>query len=110
MNEESNTTGAALGSYVCALNRPSMLAGTTATSQCFQLSPSCTRLFRASLGGSILPPAGAPNYLMNLGTNSLNLWKFHVDWTNPANSTLTGPVNLPVASFLNGCKASSLCV
>ena len=110
MNEESNTTGAALGSYVCALNRASMLAGTTATSQCFQLSPSYNSLLPADLDGSILPPAGAPNYLMNLGTNSLNLWKFHVDWTNPANSTLTGPVNLPVASFLNGCKASSLCV
>ncbi|HEY4903796.1 MAG TPA: choice-of-anchor D domain-containing protein [Candidatus Sulfotelmatobacter sp.] len=110
MNEESNTTGAALGSYVCALNRASMLAGSTAASQCFQLSPSYNSLLPADLDGSILPPAGAPNYLMNLGTNSLNLWKFHVDWTNPANSTLTGPVNLPVAAFLNGCKASSLCV
>ena len=109
MNEESNTTGAALGSYVCALDRSSMLLGATATDQCFQLSPTYNSLLPADLDGSILPPAGAPNYLMNLGTNSLNLWSFHVDWTHPANTTLTGPVTLPVASFLNGCKASSLC-
>ena len=24
----------------------------------------------------------------------LNLWKFHVDWSNPANTTFTGPVDL----------------
>jgi hypothetical protein len=110
MNEESNTTNAPLGAYVCALNRTSMLAGTTATSQCFQLNPAYNSLLPADLDGTILPPAGSPNYLMNLGTNALNLWQFHVDWVNPSNSTLTGPVSLPVAPFALGCKASSTCV
>lgn len=110
MNEESETTGAALGAYVCALDRSQMLIGATASSQCFQLSSSYNSLLPADFDGSILPPSGSPNYLMNLGTNSLNLWQFHVNWTNPANSTLTGPVNLPVAAYTNGCKASSLCV
>jgi len=110
MNEESNTTGAALGAYVCALDRVSMIAGLPATSQCFQLNPAYNSLLPADLDGSILPPAGSPNYLMNLGTNSLNLWQFHVDWLNTANTTLTGPVNLAVAAFNTGCKASSTCV
>ena len=110
MNEESNTNGAALGAYVCALNRSAMLQGSTATSQCFQLASTYNSLLPSDLDGSILPPAGSPNYLMNLGTNSLNLWQFHVDWVNPANTTLTGPLNLPVAAFTNGCKASSTCV
>ncbi|HEY6768938.1 MAG TPA: choice-of-anchor D domain-containing protein [Candidatus Sulfotelmatobacter sp.] len=109
INEESNTTGAALGSYVCALERSKMLAGAPATSQCFQLAPTYNSLLPADLDGSIPPPNGAPNYLMNLSPNSLNIWKFHVDWANPANSTLTGPVNLPVATFANGCKAASNC-
>ena len=109
MNEQNATTGAALGAYVCALDRTSMLAGTTATSQCFQLGSSYNSLLPADLDGSILPPAGAPNYLMNLGTNSLNLWQFHVDWANPANSALSGPVNIPVAAFATGCKASANC-
>ena len=110
MNEESPGSGAALGAYVCALDRSSMIAGLPATSQCFQLSSSYNSLLPADLDGSILPPAGSPNYLMNLGLNSLNVWQFHVDWVNPANSTLSGPVNIPVAAFNNGCKASSNCV
>ncbi len=110
INEESNTNGAALGAYVCALDRASMLAGSPATAQCFQLASTYNSLLPADLDGSILPPAGSPNYLMNVGTNSLNLWQFHVDWVNPSNSAITGPTNIPVAAFTNGCKASSLCV
>ncbi len=110
INEESNTTGAALGAYVCALDRASMLAGSAATAQCFQLASTYNSLLPADLDGSILPPAGSPNYLMNLGVNSLNLWQFHVDWVNPANSAVTGPTNIPVAAFNSGCKASSTCV
>jgi hypothetical protein len=106
---EISSTNVALGAYVCALDRASMLAGLTATAQCFQLSPTYNSLLPADLDGRNLPPAGAPNYLMNLSTNSLNLWAFHVDWKNPANTALTGPTNLPVAAYLNGCKASANC-
>ena len=111
MNEQAPGTFAPLGAYVCALDRSSMLAGNPATSQCFQLNSTFTSLLPADLDGSIQPPAGAPNYLMNLGGNnaSLNLWQFHVDWNNPANTTLTGPTNLPVASFLNACGTSANC-
>lgn len=110
MNEESETTGAAMGAYVCALDRAAMLTGATATAQCFQLNAAYNSLLPSDLDGTILPPSGSPNYLMNLGTNSLNLWQFHVDWVNPANTTLTGPVNIPVAAFNEGCAASSTCV
>jgi hypothetical protein len=38
------------------------------------------------------PPAGRPNYLTAVVfTNSLSVWKFHVDWTRLALSTVTGP-------------------
>jgi hypothetical protein len=57
----------------------------------------------ADLDGSTAPPAGSPNFMMNFGSNSLNLWKFHVDWSNSANTTLTGPTNIPVASFAAAC-------
>src|SRR5205823_14318810 len=33
----------------------------------------------------------------------LLVWKFHVDWTNPASSTFTGPVTVPVAAFSPAC-------
>jgi len=49
------------------------------------------------------PTAGTPNYVLNFGTNKLNLWKFHVDFTTPANSTLTGPTAISVAAFTAAC-------
>ena len=30
----------------------------------------------------------------DVGLNGLNLWKFHVDWTTPANTTFTGPTKI----------------
>jgi hypothetical protein len=40
---------------------------------------------------------------MNFGTSALNLFKFHVDFTNPANSTFTGPTVISVAPFTPLC-------
>jgi len=91
------------GSKVCALDRIAMLNGKAATQQCFQLSTSYDSLLPADLDGTTAPPAGSPNFLMNFGTNSLNLWKFHVDFANSASSTFTGPTNIPVAVFSAAC-------
>ncbi|HEY8869402.1 MAG TPA: Ig domain-containing protein [Candidatus Limnocylindrales bacterium] len=94
------------GSKVCALDRTAMLAGTPATQQCFQLSTSYGGLLPSDLDGRTAPPSGSPNYVMNFGSNSLNLWRLHVDWTNSANTTLSAPVNIPVASFSTACNGS----
>ncbi|MFC4764677.1 hypothetical protein [Dyella koreensis] len=91
------------GAKLCAYDRNAMLSGAAATQQCFQLSTSYGGVLPADLDGSTAPPAGSPNYLMNFGTSKLNLWKFHVDWTNTANTTLTGPTAIPVASFASAC-------
>jgi hypothetical protein len=95
------------GSQLCAYDRASMLAGGQATQHCFQLSSSFGGVLPSDLDGSTAPPAGAPNFMLNFGTNSLNLWKFHVDWPNPANSTLTGPTNIPVAAFNEACSGGT---
>ena len=44
---------------------------------------------------------------MNFGSSSLNLWKFHVDWSNTANTTLAGPTNISVASFAAACGGAT---
>jgi hypothetical protein len=108
------------GSKACAFDRVKMLAGQAATQQCFQLSTSFGGLLPSDLDGASatlggagstsstgLPPAGSPNYLVNFGTNSLNVWKFHVDWTTPANTTLTGPTNIPVNAFTRACSGGA---
>jgi hypothetical protein len=91
------------GAKVCALDRAKMLAGQPATQQCVQLSTSYGGLLPADLDGSTLPPAGSPNYVINLGSSSLNMWKFKVDWTTPGNTVLSGPTNIPVSSFAAAC-------
>ncbi len=95
------------GSKVCAYDAASMRAGAAATQVCFQLSSSYGGLLPSDLDGAAAPPAGAPNYFMNFGSNSLNLWKFHVDFATPANSTLTGPTNIAVAAFTPACGGGS---
>jgi hypothetical protein len=93
------------GARVCALDRAKMLAGQGATQQCFQLSSSYGGLLPADLDGATAPPAGSPNYVLTRlsGSSSLGMWRFHTDWTNPANSTLTGPISIPVAAYNAAC-------
>jgi hypothetical protein len=92
-----------LGPRACAWDRAKMLQGLSATQVCFQLAKSVGSMLPADLDGTTPPPAGSPNYLLTTGTNSLQLYKFHVDFVNTGNSTLTGPTNLTVASFSRAC-------
>ena len=94
-----------LGAQVCAYDRTKMLAGQAATQQCFSTSTTYGGLLPADLDGSRLPPAGAPNFVLALGATSTTLayWKFHIDWTTPANTTFTGPSTITVASYAEAC-------
>ncbi|HEX3427180.1 MAG TPA: hypothetical protein VHS36_00090, partial [Candidatus Limnocylindrales bacterium] len=95
------------GARVCAYDRASMLSGDAATQQCFQLSSLYGGLLPGDLDGTNPPPAGSSNPILNFGANSLNLWRFKVDWTTPANTALTGPTSIPVASFARACNGSN---
>ena len=106
-NMFSGSNGPFAGSQLCAYDRSAMLNGDAATQQCFQLSTAFGGVLPADVDGPTAPPAGAPNYLVNFGSNALNLWKFHVDWTTPANTTLTGPASIAAAAFTPGCKGGS---
>jgi len=99
-----------LGAQVCAHNRSAMLAGQAEIAQCFTTSSSNSGLLPANLDGTNLPPTGSANYLLSLAGNSLSLWMLHVDWTTPANSTLTGPTNLPIAAFNEACTNGGACI
>ena len=95
-----------VGATACALDRSKMLVGAAATKQCFQEPTSVDSLLPADLDGSTPPPVGSPGYFVDLDFNTLNtlrLWRFHVDFATPANSTFTGPVTLSVAPFSPAC-------
>jgi hypothetical protein len=93
-----------LGAEDCAFNRSAMMAGSAATQQCFTTSTAYGGLLPATIDSGTVPPSGSPNYVVGLDTTtSLAFWKFHVDWTTPANSTFTGPSSLAVASYAQAC-------
>lgn len=108
---------------VWALDRNAMLNGSLNAvffdlPTCAGTSASCSvySLLPANLRGA-LPPAGSPNYLANIeapntgaaipfNSSVVHLWKFHVDWTTPSNSTLTGAPDVAVATFLEPISKS----
>lgn len=96
-----------VGSDACAYNRTAMLNGQPATQICFQQGNSVGGLLPSDLDGNTAPPAGSPNFLLFFGTNNLNLFKFHVDFATPANSTFTGPTVIPVAAFTPLCNGGT---
>jgi uncharacterized repeat protein (TIGR01451 family) len=107
------------GLNVHALNRAAMLAGQPASVVSFAQAGVNVHsmLLPASLDGHTPPPAGAPNIYHRFidgdlfgGVDRIELFEFHVDFTTPANSTWTGPIQLPSASFASLCNFSFNCI
>jgi hypothetical protein len=114
--------GEEIGVVVCALDRTNMITGATPNPmQCFSDPiPIPTNgslylkhsLIPADIEGTTPPPPGRDEFLVSIQnppndgktttSNSINLWDFHVDWANPANSTFTSS-SLPVTSYIPGC-------
>jgi hypothetical protein len=92
-----------VGARACAFDRTAMLAGNAATQVCFNTSSSFASLLPSDLDGTTAPPSSSPDFYVNFGSNSLNLWKFHVNFVTPTSSTFTGPTNIPVAAFSEAC-------
>jgi Big-like domain-containing protein len=102
------------GPEACAWDRKAVISGASAPALvCFKLSNSYASLLPSDLDGAAAPPAGSPNFLMDVDTASLalHLWKFHVDFVNTKNSTFTGPTSLAsVAPFTAPCPNTQDCI
>jgi hypothetical protein len=91
---------------VWALNKAQMYAGAAVTSVTFNLPASVQGVgvftgipstYHAVTG---TPPAGRPNFISVIWSAKVaRVWKFHVDWSNTASSTLTGPSNVSLATW-----------
>jgi hypothetical protein len=93
--------------HACVADRAKMLAGKPATEQCM-IVENVNFLNNADIDGTALPPAGAPNIMMAAGGRQLdtlladsviNVWKYHVDWNNPAKTSVSGPERITVAPY-----------
>lgn len=108
--------GANQSNGVYALDRTKMLAGLPATFQRFSVPKLSEIGFQmlppASVNGIDLPPTGAPGIFLrqvddernNPSSNDplhdrIELFAYHVDFTTPANSTMTGPTALQITDF-----------
>lgn len=102
-----NSQGTAfVGANVCAADRSKMLTGAAASIVCFQQNSNQFGMLPSDLDGSTPPAAGTPNFVMEqdpASNSQLDLFKFHVDFTTPTNSTFTGPTIIPVASYTPLC-------
>jgi hypothetical protein len=101
---------------VYAMDRTKMLLGQAATMQRFAATALAGFPFQAltpaDFDGSTAPPANAPGYFArhrddevhNAGSNNttkdfIEIWQLQPDFATPANSVLSGPTNVDVASF-----------
>lgn len=106
------------GAGAVAFERDKMLAGLPAQMVYFDLfsvDSTLGGMLPSDLDGPTPPPAGAPNYFLQMDDNApadqLRLFRFHVDWANPAASSFTGPATLPAASFdSNLCNFTLNCI
>ncbi|MEV0494319.1 carboxypeptidase regulatory-like domain-containing protein [Streptomyces atratus] len=111
-----------VGAGAVAFEREKMLAGQPARMVYFHLGPDFGGLLPADAEGQA-PPAGAPNPFSMFDddawgtspTDRLLMWDFHVDWTNPANSTFGNNLapnrSLETAPFdSNMCNGARSCI
>ncbi len=93
--------------HACVVDRAKMLAGEGATEQCI-IVENVGFLNNADVDGAAQPPRGAPNVVVAAGgvqlrkqfeADTLDVWRYHVDWKDPSRTTLTGPERIVVAPY-----------
>ena len=108
------------GQGVAVFERSQMLQGLSARMVKFNLyntDPNMGGMLPSDLDGPA-PAAGTPNYFVEPDDNAggfpqdqLQIWAFHVDWANTANSTFTRVTTLGTAAFdSNMCGGSRTCI
>ena len=108
------------GQGVAVFERDKMLLGQAARMVKFNLystDPNMGGMLPTDLDGPA-PAAGTPNYFVEPDDNAggfpqdqIQIWAFHVDWTNTALSTFTRTTTLATAAFdSNMCNGARTCI
>jgi len=108
------------GQGVAVFERNQMLQGLPARMVKFNLystDPNMGGMLPSDLDGPA-PAAGTPNYFVEPDDNAggfpqdqIQIWAFHVDWANTANSTFTRNTTLATAAFdSNMCNGARACI
>ncbi len=91
------------GTGQAVFDRAAMIAGNASAQMLYFTLPASNNaysLLPSSCDGAF-PPTGTPNYFvyMNEFPPYLGVFEFHVDWSNPSNSTFGNELRLPVSAF-----------
>jgi len=96
------------GADMCVINGAAVRAGTSASLVCTSAGKSYGGILPADVDGATgasgttqPPPAGTSEYFLNFGSNSLNVWRM------TSSGSVTGPTNIPVASFSEACSGGT---
>jgi len=123
VNQFAAGTTAWAGVGVAVFERSQMLAGGAADMVFFDLYDANSNFFGllpSDLDGPA-PPVGSPNYFISVddagwlgSTDAMRIWEFHVDWSDPAQSTfgLNKQPNstLDVAEWTPLCESTRSCI
>ena len=106
-----------VGAMAVAFERERMLAGDPDARLVLREVPLGYSLLPADLDGPTPPPPGSPGYFLELGFDEfagfvpeLDLFRFRVDWEDPAASTFSGPTRISTAPYDAGLCAGSYCI
>jgi hypothetical protein len=111
-NEFDQINGGLTDRNFCAIDRTSSLSGAPLQMICFKIATSQTSgsVLPADMDGATPPSPGEPNFFIGLGLGpgfaTLRMFKFHVDFTTPANSQISAPIDIPVAAFTRLCPGN----
>ena len=113
MNVFNSSATSFLGVQPFAFDRAAMLAGSpNPTFVTFRNSPffdpSADPFMPGDVDGTNAPPAGAPNPFLTEGVSATwPLYRFHVDFANPVNSTFALAANLTPAAYATLCPGGN---
>ena len=103
---DNRYAGGLAGAGAFAFDRAAMLAGRPARAVYFQLGKELFGILPSDLDGAAPPPPRAPDVFLKAdddgcgaAKDQLELWRFSVDFANPAAASFAGPVLLPTAPF-----------
>ncbi len=104
------------GAGVVVYERDKMLTGQTARQIIVDLegiTPDAFTPMPADIDGIYLPPSDMPEYFVSAGgaANTIDVWNFNLDWSEPDNASFTLKETLAVAAYNGGvCGFSRDCV
>ena len=102
MTTHKFTNGNWSGAGLTVFDRQAMIDGEEeAAMKEFHVGSSFYGILAADADGTLPPPEGSPNYLLDVGNNSLRMWEVQMDWENLDNSTLTNLGTMATEPFSN---------